>query len=88
MTMPDIDRYPILLFREPEDGSWAALVPDLPGCVAGGDSQTEVLSEIVDAMKAWLRVWGDYGRPRRVPSDGHDMATRLQRKSPRPETAA
>ncbi|MFC1961233.1 type II toxin-antitoxin system HicB family antitoxin [Chloroflexota bacterium] len=37
-----------------EDGEWSAVVPDLPGCVAGGLTKYEVLEAIEDAKVAWI----------------------------------
>lgn len=49
-----IKLYPI----ENEDSSieWAAEIPELPGCVGGGDTPQEALAEVEDAKKAWIEV--------------------------------
>jgi len=39
---------------EQGDTSWGTYVPDLPGCVAVGDSRTDVESLIVEAIRAYL----------------------------------
>jgi predicted RNase H-like HicB family nuclease len=67
--------YPVLLFHEPEDGSWTALVPDLPGCVAGAPVRADTIRSIWVAINAWLDDAGDDAPP---PSDGHELAERLR----------
>ncbi len=53
-------RYAIVIERAA--GNFSAYVPDLPGCVAVGDSVEEVEKEIADAIKfhiAGLRADGE-----------------------------
>jgi predicted RNase H-like HicB family nuclease len=45
-----MSRYAVLIERTPEN--YAAYVPDLPGCVATGDTEEEVLRAISTAI-AW-----------------------------------
>lgn len=42
--------------RPEEDGSWTALVPDLPGCAAVGDSPNEALAELPDVIDLWIET--------------------------------
>ena len=42
-------RYAVVI--EKADGNYSAYVPDLPGCVATGDTVTAVESEIRDAIR-------------------------------------
>ncbi len=52
----DLRGYRLELYQDPEDGSWAAEVPDLPGCVAGGASPGEAVEMIEDAIAAWIEA--------------------------------
>lgn len=36
------------------DGSWAAVIPELPGCVGAGDTIAEALEMLEDAKLGWL----------------------------------
>jgi len=45
-------RYAIVIERA--EGNYSAYVPDLPGCVAVGDSVEEVEREIADAIRFHL----------------------------------
>lgn len=55
-------RYKIELIPE-EDGSWAAFIPELPGCVGGGDTITEALEMLEDAKIGWLTSRLKHGDP-------------------------
>ncbi len=48
------ERYPKQVFWSDEDDGYVALVPDLPGCSAFGSSEAEALSELEDAIIAWI----------------------------------
>ena len=47
--------YPITLSPIPEDesGGYMVTIPDLPGCVADGETVEEAIAEARDAFKAW-----------------------------------
>lgn len=38
----------------PEYGDWTATIPDLPGCIAAGDTPEEALEIIQDAKLSWI----------------------------------
>ncbi|MFP5299534.1 MAG: type II toxin-antitoxin system HicB family antitoxin [Actinomycetota bacterium] len=60
--------YPINIFWSEEDSQWIAVVPDLEGCSASGDSPEEAAREIQIAMKLWLDVANENGDPIPQPS--------------------
>lgn len=49
-------KYPIEVFWSEEDEGYIALVPDLPGCSAWGETEEHALREAQDATKAWLKA--------------------------------
>lgn len=49
-------KYPIEVFWSDEDEGYIALLPDLPGCSAWGESEAEALHEAQDAAKAWIKA--------------------------------
>ena len=55
--------YLIEVFWSEEDGGFIAVVPDLPGCSAYGDTTAEAIREIEDAMQSWLQACQAMGRP-------------------------
>ena len=52
-------RYKIVLI--PEEDGWGALIPELPGCVGGGDTILEALEMLDDAKRGWLLSALDHG---------------------------
>ncbi len=56
-------RYLIEIFWSDEDQGYIAVVPDLPGCCAFGETQEEALREIHDAMEAWIEACQQSGEP-------------------------
>ncbi len=61
-------KYTVILQRE-TDGGYVATVPALPGCVSQGDSRTEVLKNIEEAIELYLEDVRDAGEPIPVESD-------------------
>lgn len=45
-----------------EDEAWVAVFPDLPGCMAHGDTETEAIKEGRTAMALWLQTAAEMGR--------------------------
>lgn len=56
-------RYEIILHWSAEDAAFIAEVPELPGCMAHGDTQDEALHQAQQAMAAWVEVAQEIGRP-------------------------
>ncbi len=54
-------RYKIVLI--PEEDGWGAVIPDLPGCVGGGDTIAEALVMLEDAKRGWLLSALEHGDP-------------------------
>lgn len=46
--------YPVVL--EHDADGWTALCPVLPGCISEGDTRSEALSNIKDAIRLYLRA--------------------------------
>ena len=66
--MTDTKRYPAQVFWSDEDNGFIALAPDLPGCSAFGESRSEALIELDDAIEAWLAAAKAAGNPIPEPS--------------------
>ncbi len=49
-------KYPIEVFWSEEDEGYIAIVPDLPGCSAWGETEEMALHEVQDAIQAWLKA--------------------------------
>ena len=59
--------YAIIIERA-EDGGYGAWSPDLPGCVALGDTEAETLADMKDAIQHHLEAMRDHGEPIPEPS--------------------
>ncbi|MDZ7593292.1 MAG: type II toxin-antitoxin system HicB family antitoxin [Thiobacillus sp.] len=56
-----MDRYEIIMYWSKEDESFIAEVPELPGCMAHGDTQEAALANIKEAMRLWLDTAREFG---------------------------
>ncbi len=62
--------YPIVIepLSADDGGGFAALVPDLPGCMSDGETQQEAIANVHDAIQAWIDAARAIGRPVPPPS--------------------
>ncbi len=49
-------KYAIEIFYSEEDDGYIAVVPELPGCSAFGETEEKALEEVKTAMGLWLKV--------------------------------
>ena len=49
-------KYEIIIWWSKEDGCYLAEVPELPGCMADGETLAEVTKEIEESIKIWIEV--------------------------------
>ena len=56
-------KYEIIIYWSNEDATFVAEVPELPGCMAHGDTQEAALQHINDAMDLWLETAREFGDP-------------------------
>ena len=61
--MTEFPRYAIAIFPDEEDGDYIAVVPDLRGCSAFGDTAEDALREIQIAKQGRLEVARKHGDP-------------------------
>ena len=67
--------YPIVVEPLPieEGGGFLATAPDLPGCMSDGATPEEAVSNIQDAIAAWIEAAHDLGhavpKPTRRPAN-------------------
>lgn len=60
--------YTIVIQYDSKDKIFVACIPDLPGCIAHGETQEEALRELVVARDLWLETAGEIGREIPKPS--------------------
>lgn len=59
--------YAIEIFYSEEDKGFIAIVPELPGCSAFGETEERALQEVKIAMQLWLEAAREIGRSIPVP---------------------
>jgi antitoxin HicB len=67
-----VDRleYPVVVepLAAEDGGGFAALVPDLPGCMSDGDTPEEAILNVRDAIRTWIDAAQATGRTIPAPS--------------------
>ena len=63
-------RYPIIVQPLPveDGGGFAALVPDLPGCMSDGEPPEQAVANVQDAIAVWIEAAIEPGRTVPKPS--------------------
>ena len=54
-------KYEIILYWSNEDAAFVAEVPELPGCLAHGNSQTDALKNVNEAMELGIDTAREFG---------------------------
>ena len=62
-----MNHYEIIIYWSNEDQAFLAETPELPGCMAHGNSYEEALRNVRDAMTFWLDVAREQGESIPVP---------------------
>jgi predicted RNase H-like HicB family nuclease len=62
--------YPLVVEPLPleEGGGFIAIVPDLPGCMSGGETPEEAVVNVRDAILCWIEAAEDLGHAVPPPS--------------------
>ena len=56
-------KFEIILYWSSEDRVFVAEVPEMPGCMAHGDSQEAVLKHVNEAIQLWIDTAREFGDP-------------------------
>ena len=67
-----MNKYEIIIFWSDEDQAFVADVPELPGCMAHGDTQDTALSNAKEAIELWVKTAQEFGDPVPKPK-GHRL---------------
>jgi len=54
-------KYEIIIYWSNEDEAFIAEVPELPGCMAHGDSPEDVLKNAKEAIQLWIDTAKEFG---------------------------
>ncbi len=55
--------YTRVLIPDTESGTFAAMIPEFPGCISQGDSPQEAYARLHEAALAWIEAAQDLGQP-------------------------
>ena len=66
--MSNIDRYQVCIWWSDEDGAFVASMPELSGCMADGQTQTEALVNLREVAGLWIETAQQLGRAVPLPS--------------------
>ena len=56
-------RYEIIIYWSDEDEAFIAEVPELPGCMAEGDTYQKALANAEQMIGEWIETAKELGRP-------------------------
>lgn len=56
-------RYEIIIYWSDDDNAYVAEVPELPGCMADGETYEESLSNAQQVIQEWIETAKGLGRP-------------------------
>ncbi len=56
-------KYEVILYWSEEDQAFIAEVPELPGCMADGESYQQALENVEVIVQEWIGTARDLGRP-------------------------
>ena len=54
-------KYEIIMYWSAEDNAFITEVPELPGCIAHGETQEEALQNAKEAMQLWIDTAKEFG---------------------------
>ena len=58
-----MQKYEIIIYWSDEDSVFVADVPELPGCMAHGDTEESALSNVKKAVQLWIDTAKEFGDP-------------------------
>lgn len=75
--------YPIKVFYSDEDRGFIAVIPDLPGCSAFGETENEAIKQIKIAQELWVKTAKKEGRKIPRPSSEGTYSGRILARTPK-----
>ena len=56
-------KYEIIMYWSEDDATYVAEVPELPGCMADGETYREALANVERVIQEWIETAKELGRP-------------------------
>jgi len=60
---PQTQRHDIIIFWSDEDHVFVAEIPELPGCMAHGETEESALKNVKEAIQLWIDTAREFGDP-------------------------
>ena len=60
-------KYEVIIYWSDDDQVFIAELPELPGCMAHGESQESALKNAQEAIQLWIDTANEFGEPVPVP---------------------
>ena len=67
-----MDKYEIIIYWSEDDQAFISEVPELPGCMAHGDTHEAALASIRSAVELWIQTAKEFNDPIPEPK-GHRL---------------
>ena len=74
--------YKRVLIPDAESGTFAAMIPEFPGCISQGDSPDEAYARLHDAALAWIEAAQDLGQPIPDPQEENTYSGKFALRMP------
>ncbi|MBT7307388.1 MAG: toxin-antitoxin system HicB family antitoxin [Gammaproteobacteria bacterium] len=76
-----VNDYPVNItpIHEEDGGGYLAIFPDLPGCMADGESAEDAVHQALDAAESWLQTAIEFGDPIPEPHSGGESGKFITR---------
>jgi predicted RNase H-like HicB family nuclease len=58
-----MNKYEIIIFWSEEDQAFIVEIPELPGCMADGETYSEAVANAEKAIQQWIDVAKEQNRP-------------------------
>lgn len=58
-----MSRYEIIIYWSQDDNAYIAEVPELAGCMADGQTPSEVVKNVEKVIQEWIETATELGRP-------------------------
>jgi len=74
--------YTRVLIPDAESGTFAAMIPEFPGCISQGDSPDEAYTRLHDAALAWIEAAQDLDQPIPDPQEENSYSGKFALRMP------
>ena len=58
-----MDKYEVIIYWSEDDKAFLAEVPELPGCMAHGDTHETAMTNVRQAVELWIETAKEFDHP-------------------------